>query len=1159
MPVPADGFVALGVVTSTVDANGLPAKPSVDVVRCVHKSIVSLGHTSNDRAKGMLWSDRRTGCKGKLSCWLVESPTSQDAKSFNPALSAGTFYAHASYNLPTEAIYCLSKRFCAFEQGGGKAIPVAVKFELTSRDSMMALMARTYFDMDELLLLYALFEEASGRTGKVTADSFRALFGTLDASDTLLGTVFRALDIDQSGYITFEEFAVALSTMCRGRLDDRVAFAYRICDIDNDGMVGREEVLTISSALAVILKQLDERERAGTSSTLGGNSLASSSSSSSAQVSIDVNSASYEFQANDVVANIFRKRTNVPVVDLSSSSSSSSSSSNDGDNEDDELVQGGGQYDAALNIDIEAIERAEHELEAELARSSSSASSSSATPVATLTEASSEMALTEVEFCQRAKIDPEFAQCFGLYYFFYRQVLAPIERKRYGEVLQVRDLEGWLEKEKGESWASWALQKFSAYDKRWFVVRDGFLAYYKREEDARASASSSASGTAAPPINVVSLSDATVYVGLQDDGEFYVSATAFSRKIFAPSKLERMRWSRAIRNNIERGFRFNSFAPVRSDAHARWFVNGASYYECLARLLARARRRVFIADWYFSPGLLLVRGQLPPDKRYRLDNLLRATAARGVQIYLLVWNAPTIGFDLQVKYVVQYMQSLHANIHALAHTSPGPVPLWSHHQKFVVVDDAAAFVGGVDLCYNRYDDERYLLLDPESRWFPGRDYSNLHFAGESNGPSAEDVIDRRQLPRMPWHDIHMLVSGASVPGDVARNFVQRWNHALKANSGGGGAGQLDLLLMPCPPAQAAVDEAHLFSATDGSGADKWRGTAGITAQVVRSACSWSAGIEEPERSIANAYRSLILNAKHYVIIHNQYFVSATSQPVPSNKLADALLQRLRRAINDRETFRVVIVLPVFPAGDLNVATTRYIIKYGYKTINRSSDRASSILERLTAEFPQVDLSQYIQFMAMRNYDYIDGACVTEQVYIHAKLALFDDRHAIIGSANINDRSLRGTRDSEICVVTTDEDLVDGVMNGVPTRAGKFARSLRMSLWRHLLGSAEHPISDEQILDPICSATYNDLLRATAARNTEIYNKVFLSLPDQARTVADVLGKRQNNHDLVDPDAVPLLKDIRGFLINFPMDFLIDEQCSPTVFDQEYLLPKIAFL
>ena len=47
-----------------------------------------------------------------------------------------------------------------------------------------------------------------------------------------------------------------------------------------------------------------------------------------------------------------------------------------------------------------------------------------------------------------------------------------------------------------------------------------------------------------------------------------------------------------------------------------------------------------------------------------------------------------------------------------------------------------------------------------------------------------------------------------------------------------------------------------------------------------------------------------------------------------------------------------------------------------------------------------------------------------QVYIHGKVCIVDDRLAIIGSANINERSQRGERDSELAAVITDTDLVD---------------------------------------------------------------------------------------------------------------------------------------
>lgn len=59
--------------------------------------------------------------------------------------------------------------------------------------------------------------------------------------------------------------------------------------------------------------------------------------------------------------------------------------------------------------------------------------------------------------------------------------------------------------------------------------------------------------------------------------------------------------------------------------------------------------------------------------------------------------------------------------------------------------------------------------------------------------------------------------------------------------------------------------------------------------------------------------------------------------------------------------------------------------------------------------------QYIQFYSLRTHTVLDATPVTEMVYIHSKLIIVDDQKAIIGSANINDRSMMGTRDSEIAV------------------------------------------------------------------------------------------------------------------------------------------------
>lgn len=57
--------------------------------------------------------------------------------------------------------------------------------------------------------------------------------------------------------------------------------------------------------------------------------------------------------------------------------------------------------------------------------------------------------------------------------------------------------------------------------------------------------------------------------------------------------------------------------------------------------------------------------------------------------------------------------------------------------------------------------------------------------------------------------------------------------------------------------------------------------------------------------------------------------------------------------------------------------------------------------------------------------------VTEELYIHAKLLIADDRVVIMGSANLNDRSQCGDRDSEIALITEDKDMIPSRMNGQP--------------------------------------------------------------------------------------------------------------------------------
>ena len=76
-----------------------------------------------------------------------------------------------------------------------------------------------------------------------------------------------------------------------------------------------------------------------------------------------------------------------------------------------------------------------------------------------------------------------------------------------------------------------------------------------------------------------------------------------------------------------------------------------------------------------------------------------------------------------------------------------------------------------------------------------------------------------------------------------------------------------------------------------------------------------------------------------------------------------------------------------------------------------------------------------------------GKLVQEIIYVHSKLMIVDDKYVICGSANINDRSLLGKRDSEIAAVIKDEEFLDSKLNNEKVRVGRYAFTLRKKIFK----------------------------------------------------------------------------------------------------------------
>ena len=95
-----------------------------------------------------------------------------------------------------------------------------------------------------------------------------------------------------------------------------------------------------------------------------------------------------------------------------------------------------------------------------------------------------------------------------------------------------------------------------------------------------------------------------------------------------------------------------------------------------------------------------------------------------------------------------------------------------------------------------------------------------------------------------------------------------------------------------------------------------------------------------------------------------------------------------------------------------------------------------------------DPSQYITFHGMRKWSVLMGKLVQEIIYVHSKLMIVDDRHVICGSANINDRSMLGKRNSELAALVHDEEFVEAKFNNQTVLVGKYANSLREKIFRY---------------------------------------------------------------------------------------------------------------
>ncbi|KAK5445395.1 hypothetical protein LTS15_010176 [Exophiala xenobiotica] len=449
--------------------------------------------------------------------------------------------------------------------------------------------------------------------------------------------------------------------------------------------------------------------------------------------------------------------------------------------------------------------------------------------------------------------------------------------------------------------------------------------------------------------------------------------------------------------------RFNSFFPERDNNKIKWYVDGRDYFWAVSVGLENAKETIYIEDWWLSPELFLRR---PPFfcQEWRLDQVIKRAAERGVQVYVIVYKEVQQALTCNSAHTKHALRALcpegspgHGNIHVLRHPdhnvfeNMGDMTFyWAHHEKFIVIDYHLAFIGGLDLCFGRWDLRQHLLADVHpsgvvNELFPGQDFNNNRIMDfQTVQDWSNNELNKTDYGRMPWHDVAMGLVGESVI-DIAEHFVLRWNFikrdkykrdagvdylCMTTRARGDGSNEdEDLISIQRPTHPVGEYIEHPLSPLENKGLQN---AGSVHAQLVRSSDDWSSGILN-DHSIQNAYTELIENAQHYVYIENQFFITATGEdqkPI-HNTIGRAIVNACVRAGKEGRKFRVIIVIPAIPgfAGDLRddaAIGTRAIMDYQYKSIHRGENSIYGQIKKAG-----LDPSQYIYIFNLRAYDRIN--------------------------------------------------------------------------------------------------------------------------------------------------------------------------------------------
>ncbi len=418
------------------------------------------------------------------------------------------------------------------------------------------------------------------------------------------------------------------------------------------------------------------------------------------------------------------------------------------------------------------------------------------------------------------------------------------------------------------------------------------------------------------------------------------------------------------------------------------------------------------------------------------------------------------------------------------------------------------------------------------------------------------TIDPSTQPRMPWQDIHCRIEGPAV-SDLARNFIWRWNgmggkpklESVQPASQYPKPGSCQVQVLRSAPKKHRMAEYKGLPYQD-----KVRTSAPAMAEddIVRAmktlilkaqhfiyienqffvsdfgspqGYDLESELSGPAQKANKVNWGIDQTSDAYISRTRLAGDHTTDTKLPQNQICAIIAERIDTAIRDakKHPFHVIITLPVHPEGSLGkgpfmtqVHWTMQTLVFGsHSLLNRirrsikaqqirmkkepNPERAFAVGNNEYEDVPVEECFKYVTLLNLRNWVKLGDRYVTEQIYVHSKLMIVDDRYALLGSANINDRSLLGTRDSELAVLVVDGKAerkdICGDGKALPVRG--FAHHLRREVWRKIFGltGKVRPASElkKAIDHPGAPASWK-AIQEVARENAELYEAAFNFVP-----------------------------------------------------------------